>query len=196
MHKGHCNLTRTAVVVLLGGCILSARAQDLVLRLDPAGTRADFKLDATGHSVEGSFALERGELRFDPASGKVNGEIVFDARSGHSGNDRRDRKMHKDVLQSEQYPEITYRPDKVEGTLALQGSSRAQVHGVFRIHGSDHELSATVQIDAFPQKWTGTAQFVVPYVQWGMKNPSVLLLRVGTSVDLDLHFTATVSRPQ
>ena len=190
------NPIRIAAAVLLGSCILSAHAQDLVLRLDPAATRAEFKLDATAHSVEGSFALKRGEIHFDPASGKVNGEIVFDARSGQSGNDRRDRKMHKEVLQSEQYPEITFRPDKVEGAVALQGPSKVQIHGIFGIHGAEHELTAAVQIDASPEKWTGDVQFVVPYVQWGMKNPSVFLLRVGTSVDIDLRFTAIVSRPQ
>ena len=49
----------------------------------------------------------------------------------------RDRKMHKEVLESERYPEISFRPDRVEGPVASQGKSSVKVHGMFRIHGVD-----------------------------------------------------------
>jgi hypothetical protein len=32
-----------------------------------------------------------------------------------------------------------------------------------------------------------TARFPVPYVDWGMKNPSALLLRVNDTVQIDIH---------
>jgi len=47
----------------------------------------------------------------------------------------RDRKMHKEVLESERYPEIAFRPDKIEGAVASQGKSSVKVHGMFNIHG-------------------------------------------------------------
>ena len=174
----------------------SAWAQELLLRLEPAATKAEIKLDATAHTVDGSFALKHGELHLDPRQNKVCGEIVFDATSGQTGNDRRDRKMHKEVLESGQYPEITFRPDKFDGKVALQGSSTVQVHGLFVIHGFEKEITSTVQLDAAPDKWTGEAHFVIPYVDWGLKNPSTFLLRVGHSVAVDMHFVASVSRTQ
>ena len=59
------------------------------------------------------FKLKHGALQLDPA-GKISGEIVVDATSGDSGSGMRDRKMHKEVLESERYPEISFRPDRVE----------------------------------------------------------------------------------
>ena len=102
--------------------------------------------------------------------------------------------MHKDVLQSQQYPEVTFRPDHAEGTLTPQGESTLQVHGSFGIHGSEHELTVPVQINLTADKWNASARFVVPYVTWGMKNPSNFFLRVGDTVDIELRCSGTTAR--
>ena len=87
------------------------------------------------HTVHGTFRLKQGSLRFDPASGRLTGEIVVDTKSGDSGSGMRDRKMHREVLESDRYPEITFRPDHVDGTLLPQGKSSVRVHGIFNMHG-------------------------------------------------------------
>ena len=170
-----------------------ATAQELVLPCDPAQTVANFTLGDVLHTVKGAFNLKHGDLHFDPASGKLTGEIVFDATSGHSGNQSRDRKMHKDVLESARYPEISFRPDRVEGKVAAAGTSTVQVHGVFAIHGADHEITVPVEVKFDNDHWSATAHFPVPYAKWGMKNPSVLFLRVGDSVDIDLHAAGSLA---
>ena len=38
------------------------------------------------------------------------------------------------------YPEIVFRPDRVDGKVAAEGRSEVQVHGVFAIHGVEHEM--------------------------------------------------------
>lgn len=171
------------------------RAQEITLLLGPAQT-ATFTLNATLHVVHGTFRLKRGEVHFDRGSAKISGEVVFDATSGNTGNDSRDRKMHKDVLESGLYPEITFRPDKIEGSVAMTGSSPVQVHGLFGIHGKEHEMTIPVQITLDSDKWTVDAHFQVPYAQWGMKKPSLLFIRVDDSVDVDLHCAGTASRTQ
>lgn len=171
----------------------SAAAQEVALQCDPAQTAADFSLGDVLHSVKGSFSLKSGEIHFDPASEKISGEIVFDATSGQSGNNSRDRKMHKDVLESERYPEIGFRPDRVEGKVAASGTSTVQVHGMFRIHGAEHEITAPADVTPRADHWTVSSHFSVPYAKWGMKNPSVLILRVGNSVDITFHGTCGVS---
>jgi len=187
------SMASIAAALFVVGTMPRASAQEFTLHLDPAQSRAAFTLSATAHTVHGTFNLKRGEIHFDPASGKASGEIVFDATSGQTGNSSRDHKMHKDVLQSAQYPEVTFRPDRAEGKLAPQGQSNLQVHGLFAIHGTDHEMTVPAQISLTADKWTATAQFQLPYVAWGMKNPSNFFLKVGDTVNIELQCAGAIS---
>ena len=178
--------------LLLTACT-AAQSQELVLRCNPAQTRASFRLGATMHTVTGIFWLRRCEVHFDPASERISGEIVFDATSGKTGNNGRDQKMHKDVLESGRFPDIAFRLDRVEGNVNQQGASTVQVHGRFAVHGTEHELSAPVELRLEGNHWFARATFPVPYVEWGMKNPSNLFLHVGDSVDAEFHGAGDVS---
>jgi len=184
-----------SIMAFLAIAGIDSAAQGVAFQLDPQHTAISFTLNDALHTVRGTFHLKRGSLRLDPASGKLAGEIVVDAKSGESGSGMRDRKMHREVLESERYPEIIFRPDRVDGTVALQGKSSVRVHGVFTIHGSDHELTVPTDIEVLPDHWTATLHFAVPYTSWGMKNPSTLFLRVSESVDIDLSASGTISRP-
>ena len=53
-----------------------------------------------------------------------------------------------------------------------------RLHGQFTIHGGAHEVTMAVKAHIENQRLTATIDFQVPYVQWGMKNPSTLFLRV------------------
>ncbi|HMK21824.1 MAG TPA: YceI family protein [Terriglobales bacterium] len=161
--------------------------QPLRLRCDPAQTTANFTLSATLHSVHGAFRSKQCELRFDPATGVISGEIVFDATSGNTGNEGRDKKMHNDVLESGRYPEIAFRPDRVEGKVADGVASSLTVHGMFRIHGVEHELNIPVDAKLASDHWEAHAQFKIPYIRWGMKNPSKAFLRVGDTVEVEFQ---------
>jgi polyisoprenoid-binding protein YceI len=172
-----------------------AAAQEQSLQADPQHTTINFTLGDVLHTVHGSFQLKRGALRLNPASGKLAGEVVVDAKSGVSGSGMRDRKMNREVLESDRYPEIAFRPDRVDGTLAPQGKSIVRVHGMFNIHGSDHELTVPADVQLFPDHWTASIHFTVPYTNWGMKNPSTLFLKVGESVDIDMNVAGNLSRP-
>ena len=169
----------------------TAPAQEVLLQLDPAQSGADIILAANLHTVHGSFSLKHGTVRFDPATGKASGEIVFDATSGKTGNDSRDNKMHKDVIQSQRYPEIVFHPDRADGILSTSGDSTLQVHGMFGIHGAEHEVTFPVLVNVAGNAWTAKASFQVPYVKWGMKNPSVLFLRAGDTVQVQFHAAGT-----
>jgi polyisoprenoid-binding protein YceI len=183
------------MVAFLSIISVAAAAQDMAFQLDPQHTTVNFTLGDVLHTIHGTFHLKEGSLRLDPASGKVTGEIVVDARSGASGSGMRDRKMHREVLESDRYPEIAFHPDRVDGTVLLQGKSSVRVHGSFSIHGSEHELTAPADLEVSADRWTATIHFAVPYTTWGMKNPSTLFLRVNESVDIDLTASGTVTRP-
>jgi len=184
-----------AGMAFLAAASIAAVAQDAVFQLDPQHTTIKFTLSDVIHTVHGTFQLKQGALRLDPGSGKLTGEIVVEAKSGQSGSGLRDRKMHREVLESGRYPDIAFRPDRVDGNVALQGTSSVRVHGIFSIHGADHELTVPAEIAVSPDHWTATLHFAVPYANWGMKNPSTLFLRVSESVEVDLTTAGTVTRP-
>jgi polyisoprenoid-binding protein YceI len=165
----------------------TAQSQELRLQFDPSKTTIAFTLGDILHTVHGSFQLKSGEVEYKIAPKSVSGSLIIDAASGQSGNHSRDHKMHKEILESDRYPVISFRPDRVEGNVASMGSSTIQVHGMFSIHGSDHELTMPVRIEVFPDHWIADTHFTVPYVKWGIKNPSTFVLRVSESVEIDVH---------
>jgi polyisoprenoid-binding protein YceI len=167
-------------------------AQTVALRIDPAQTQVEFTLGAVLHTVHGTFRLERGEIRFDPATGSASGELVVDATSAQSGNDARDKDMHTKVLESGRYPEIVFRPDRVVGKVAAQGPSQVRLHGIFSIHGAEHEIEIPAEVEAAGGQYRATVKFSVPFVEWGMKDPSTLFLRVDKRVDITIHTIAHV----
>jgi len=176
--------------LLLVGFALSAvyspAASLMSLDLDPAKTEVQFTLHDVLHTVHGTFKLKRGYIHWDPDSGKASGEIVVDVVSGASGSDARDSRMHKEILESQRYPEATFTPDQVNGKLAAEGQSQIDVHGLFKIHGADHELSLHIQVERLGAQYIASTHFVIPYVQWGMKNPSNFLLKVDKTVEMDI----------
>jgi polyisoprenoid-binding protein YceI len=182
-----------AVFVLLTASI-PAFAQQATLQADPAQTSVRFTLGDVLHTVHGSFRLKQGSLQLDESAQKLTGEIVVDAKSGDSGSKMRDGKMHREVLESEQYPEIKFRPDRVEGTLTPSGKSTVKVHGMFTIHGVDREIAVPAEADLESDRWTATLHFTIPYVKWGMKNPSALFLRVDDSVQIDIVAGGSLTR--
>ena len=157
------------------------------LVLDPGQTKVEFTLPSLLHTVHGHFQLKRGSLAFDPDTGKLSGELVVDAASGDSGSEARDKRMHASILESARYPEITFRPDRVDGKVAAESKSQVQLHGTFAIHGAEHEIVLPATVEAVAGQYNVSATFEVPYVKWGMKNPSTLMLRVSDKVEITIQ---------
>ena len=99
----------------------------------------------------------------------------------------------KEILLSQQYPETTFIPLRIEGQVAPQGESQVEIQGVIRLDGKDHETAWTTHVQLAGDQLTATANFVIPYVEWGLKNPSTFILRVDDKVDIDIHALGRVS---
>jgi polyisoprenoid-binding protein YceI len=189
-------LTRILSCLVFTATLLSAhplRGQEMVVTMDPAQTQINYILDAFAHTVHGTFKLKSGVIRFDPSTGKASGAIVVDATSGSSGNDGRDSKMHREILESQKFPEVTFSPHQVKGAVNPQGSSQVEVSGTFRLHGKDHDLTLPVEVQLAAAQATASTQFTIPYQQWGLKNPSTFILRVKDTVDIEIHAVARIT---
>jgi polyisoprenoid-binding protein YceI len=162
-------------------------AAESSIDLDPARAVISFTLADVLHTVHGTFKLKRGAIAFDSSTGKASGEIVVDAASGNSGNGMRDKRMHQEILESARYPDAVFTADRVSGELAPRGASELDVHGVFQIHGAGHEMTLHFRADVNDGEVACSTGFTIPYVQWGMKNPSNFLLKVSDKVEVTIR---------
>jgi polyisoprenoid-binding protein YceI len=166
---------------------LPALAQRIDLEIDPSATKVNWTLGDVLHTVRGTFKLKKGDLWFDADNGQAGGLLVVDATSGNSGSGARDSRMHKNVLESARYPEFTFVPDRVDGKVARTGDSEVQLHGMFTIHGGTHEILMKVKSHIQQQQLSAAISFAVPYVKWGMKDPSNFMLKVNNFVTIDIQ---------
>jgi len=164
-----------------------------VLHFDPHHTVVAFHLSGTLHETHGTFPLTEGTLAVDPASGAATGRVVVDATGGESSNDMRDARMSSVVLQSARFPTIEFRPARVDGHRRADGSFHATLHGELTLHGAAHALDVDVEGRLVGDQLTATARFVVPYVAWGLEDPSVLLLTVAKEVEIDVTTTGNLT---
>jgi polyisoprenoid-binding protein YceI len=163
-------------------------AQERVVEFDPTKTTIQFTLGDILHTVHGTFRLKPGSsIHFDPAAGAASGTLVVDANSGDSGNNKRDRRMKRDILETAKYPDISFIALQIAGgTLSPEGNSQIQVKGTFRLHGTDHQVTIAVPVQINGDQLSAQMHFVIPYVAWGLKNPSTLFLRVSDKVTIDI----------
>lgn len=171
----------------------SALAQELSFHADPQ-SHVEFTLGDVLHTVHGTFRLKDSTVQIDPATGKASGAIVVDATSGNTGSDARDRKMHKEVLESAKYPEIRFTLQSMQGNLSEAGSFEVKLSGSMSIHGGNHPITVSVPAQITNGQATTDVHFVVPYVQWGMKDPSTFVLRVSKEVEITAHLVGTLNR--
>src|SRR6478735_12654201 len=179
---------RIALFILSGMLTASAaQAQQKTFTLDPAQTKVNFTVDSTLHTVHGDFRLKRGSIQFDNATGNAGGELVVDSASGESGSDGRDKRMHKDILESPKYSDIVFTPQHIKGTVAAEGTSSIEVEGLLTMHGKSKPVTMPLQVQLQGGAGSADGSFSVKYREWDMKNPSTFILRVNDKVDIHVH---------
>jgi polyisoprenoid-binding protein YceI len=171
-----------------------AAVQGISLDVDPTQSKVHYTVDTTLHTVHGTFAIKKGSLvKFDPETGKASGEVAVYATSGDSGNTSRDERMHKEILESTKYPDVIFRPSQIDGKVSSSGPSDVKLHGVLVIHGGQHDVVAQVHAELAGDHWKGTATFDVPYIQWGIKDPSNWMLKVKPVVNINVDMAGSAT---
>jgi polyisoprenoid-binding protein YceI len=137
--------------------------------------------------------VQSGSIDFDRGAQTISGSIVVAAGSGNSGDQGRDKKMNSDVLDVAHFAEVSFVPKSFQGIIAASGDSSIQVTGVFTLHGTPHDLTVPMQIHIDGSALTAKTHFTIPYVQWGLKDPSIFILKVAKVVDIDLTLDGRLS---
>jgi polyisoprenoid-binding protein YceI len=171
----------------------TALAQHQTFAVNPDASEVKMTLKTNHEIVDGSFHVQSGSIEFDRREQKMAGSVVVAAGSGKTGNDSRDKKMDKDILKVDQYTTVTFAPRSYTGTIAPSGDSTIQVSGVFTLLGTPHDITIPMQVHLEGGRATAKAQFVVPYVQWGLKNPSFLVWKAENDVAIDLSLAGQLS---
>lgn len=170
-----------------------ALAQHQTFAVNSDASDVKIKLDTTHEVVNGTFHVQSGSINFDRTASHISGIVIVAAGSGKTGNDSRDKKMNKDILKVDEYATVSFEPKTYTGTIAASGDSTIQVGGVFTLLGTPHDLTIPMQIHIDGSKATARAHFVVPYVQWGLKNPSFMFWKAENDVAVDLNVVGQVS---
>ncbi len=169
-----------------------ALAQHQNFAVNPDASKVAFSLGGNTHHVDGVFRVQSGSIDFDRSAGTISGSVIVAAGSGNSGDQGRDKKMNSDVLDVAHFADVSFVPKSFQGGIAASGDSTIQVTGVFTLHGTPHELTVPMQIHIDGTTLTAKTHFTVPYVQWGLKDPSIFILKVAKAVDIDLTLAGSI----
>jgi polyisoprenoid-binding protein YceI len=172
----------------------AALAQHQTFVVNPDASEVRMTLNTTHEVVIGAFHVQSGSIQFDTGAPRMAGSVTVLAGSGKTGNDSRDKKMNKDILKVEQYATISFEPKTYNGVLAPSGDSVIPVTGIFTLLGTPHEITIPIVVHLEGTTATAKTHFVVPYVQWGLKNPSFLIWKADNDVAIDLVLAGSLSK--
>ena len=100
--------------------------------------------------------------------------------------------MHAKVLESEKHPLFHFEPSRIVGRPVDDGSSEVELQGTMTVRGEAHPMMLLARVEVVDGRLTATTTFTVPYVEWGMKDPSFLFLRVAKVVEVTIEAVGTL----
>ena len=168
-------------------------AQRQTFTIDPNASDVKMTLKTTHEIVDGTFHVDSGSIGFDRKVSSISGTVVVAAGSGKTGNDSRDKKMNKDILKVQQYSTVIFTPKSYIGNIALSGDSTIQVEGAITLLGTPHDITVPMRVHIDGAGCTAKTHFMIPYVQWGLKNPSFLIWKANNDVAIDLALVGRLS---
>ena len=180
------SLAGLAIVATVYGTV-AKNTRLAVIELEPANSEIDFDLDGFPHQVHGKFKIVSGKVEVDPSSGELSGLVVVDTASGDSGNGLRDAEMRNSILEAQRYPQITFTPSHCQQAVAMLDRFRGPVRGTLALHGIKQEIEIDTEVLLQGDEVKVSGHFVVPYVDWGLKDPSLLFLHVAKQVAINVH---------
>jgi polyisoprenoid-binding protein YceI len=172
----------------------AALAQHQTFAVNPDASTVKMTFNTTHEVVNGTFHIQSGSIEFDRTTPQMSGSVVVLAGSGKTGNESRDKKMNKEILKVEQYANVSFEPKSCAGVIAPSGDSSIQVTGIFTLLGTPHQITIPILVHVEGTAATAKAHFVVPYIQWGLKDPSFMFWKADKDVAIDLFLDGRLSK--
>lgn len=118
-------------------------------------------------------------------------EFTVVAQSVTTGLGLRDNQMHRDVLQTDQYPTITFQGMVTTDAARVIGTFPAMAHGRLTLRGVTRSVSTPVQITPLPDGFRGRAELELRMSDYGIPVPRFLFFVaedvIRVTVDLRLR---------
>jgi polyisoprenoid-binding protein YceI len=183
-----------AVLALLLILVPAALAQHQTFAANPDASEVKMTLNTNHEVVNGTFHIKSGSIEFDRSAPKMSGSVVVLAGSGKTGNDTRDKRMYREILRVEQHATVSFEPKSYAGTIAPSGDSTIRVTGIFTLLGTPHEITIPVVVHLEATTAAAKAHLSIPFIQWGLKDPSILIWKTEKDVAIDLFLTGQLSK--
>ena len=172
----------------------AAIAQHQTFTVNPDASKVAFSLGGNAHHVDGTFHVQSGSIDFDRTRanhlrlGGCRGRQRQQRRSGPGQEDelRRSRRgaLCRNLLCAQELSGNRC------GQRAIPPSKSAAYSP---LHGTPHDLTVPMQIHIDGTTLTAKTHFTIPYVKWGLKDPSIFILKVAKEVDIDLTLVGRLS---
>jgi len=150
----------------------------------------DLPNDAVGETsgVTGTIAAD--------AKGNIipsESKFVVDVSALKSDKDRRDGFVRRRVLETDQYPSVTFVPKSVRGVslpLPRSGTKSFEILGDLTVRGRTKPILWKVNARFHPDRMTGAAATSFTFADFEMAQPRVpVVLSVDETIKLELDFT-------
>lgn len=163
-----CGITPTAQAQLLATGRFVVVPQESRLELFVRDNVGGFRVRAQQFEGE-AVVRQMGERSF-----VAELEFTVLARSVATGLGLRDNQMHRDVLQTDQYPTITFQGMVTTDAARVIGTFPAMAHGRLTLRGVTRSVSTPVQITPLPDGFRGRAEFELRMSDYGIPVPRFL----------------------
>ena len=85
-------------------------------------------------------------------------------------------------------------PTKFSGQVNDSGDSSGQVEGNFTLLGQSHAITVPMTVHMEGDHFTATGSFTIPFVTWGVKDPSWFVMKVDKEVKIELKLSGAVTK--
>ncbi len=157
-----------------------------IARVDRDRSEVAFRMRTTWHDVDGRAPIRIGSVH---AQGDLfeNARvwIEIDAAAMETGNTRRDRKMHEEVMGTGTWPLIRFASTR-PAVVTLRDAQRTVLEcaGTLEIRGRSREVTLAITVVPAEGGWRATGDHEVSLEAFGIPDPSIFLNRVRDAVQV------------